>query len=67
MMGKTQSYDFVYKKNIYGLEIHPEPTLTSRLSQADTPFNTKNEVSYLFLGFFSKNHIFSHLTVTLIF
>ena len=41
MMGKTESYDFVYKKT-YGLESHPELTLTSRSSDlADTPFNTK--------------------------
>ena len=31
MMGNTESYDFVYKKT-YGLESHPELTLTSRLS-----------------------------------
>ena len=41
MMEKTESYGFVYKKT-YGLESHPELTLTSRLSdQAYTPFNTK--------------------------
>ena len=67
IMGKTESYDFVYKK-IYRLESHPELTLIGRLSdKAGTPFNTKNAISYLFLGLLNKNHIFSHLTLTLMF
>ena len=61
MMGKTESYDFLYKKT-YGLESHPELTLTSRFS--DTPFNTKTRYPICLLN---KNHIFGHLTLTLMF
>ena len=52
-MGKTETYDFVYKKT-YGLESHPELTLTSRprlSDQVDTPFNTKNEVGPILFVF----------------
>ena len=68
MMGETESHDFVYKK-LYGPESHPKLILTGRLSdQADKPFKTKTiVVSYLFLGLLNKNHIFSHLTLTLMF
>ena len=43
-MGKIQDgrHFPMSKYKIYGLEIHPELTFTSRLSdQADTPFSTK--------------------------
>ena len=41
MMGKTEFYHFMYE-NTYRLESHPKLSLTSRLSQSDTPFYTKN-------------------------
>ena len=50
MMGKTESYDFVYKKFDY-----PELTLISRLSQADTPFNTKTRYPICYISMIRFN------------
>ena len=58
MMGKTESYDFVYKNTYIDPKAIPNsPSLVGK----DTPFLYKNEVSYLFFMYFLLKNEVSYL------